>query len=79
MATNQNEVTEEQLELARVFKALDELVAENYMWETNMRKFSKLSHDHRVWWWSMFKKQAEAGAPAPRALLTKVIALRITG
>lgn len=62
----------------QILRALFQLKTETPIWETNYRKFLRLGTERRTWWWAAFKKQAEAGAPAPRALLIKIIEMRLT-
>lgn len=69
---------EENCELIRVYAALRNLQAENPMWETNLRKFSKADTQSRLRWWLAFKQQAVTGAPAPKLLLARVTHLRLT-
>ena len=61
-----------------MLQALFALRYENPIWNTNYNKFLKMGLDQRTWWWAAFKKQAVAGALAPRLLLSKVIEMRLT-
>lgn len=72
-------MTDEEAETSLVRDALRQLADADDIWWRNYSVFRGMDPDARARWWRLAKVQAERGAPAMVALLTKVIELRLKG
>lgn len=71
---------DDEYEVSLVNQALRTLVLYDELWTKNYETFAyRMDTRARIIWWRGAKKQAEAGVPAMRTLLSKVIELRLKG